>query len=48
MEPKSEKEISTTLRSMLNRKAPGGNQLPNFWHKQLAATRKYLATCFKN
>jgi hypothetical protein len=31
---------------MLNWKAPGRDQIPNFWLKQLTATRKYIAEIF--
>jgi hypothetical protein len=32
------------LRTELNWNAPGRDQIPNFWFKQLMATHKYLAT----
>jgi hypothetical protein len=44
--PVSETEVTMALRTMLNWKAPGRDQIPNFWLKQLTATHKYLATLF--
>jgi hypothetical protein len=46
MRPISETEITMALRTTLNWKAPGRDQIPNFWLKQLTATHKYLATLF--
>jgi hypothetical protein len=40
------KQITTSLRTTLNWKAPGRDQIPNFWLKQLEARDKYLATLF--
>jgi hypothetical protein len=34
------------LKTTLNWKAPGRDQIPNFWLKQLTATHTYLATVF--
>jgi hypothetical protein len=42
--PISEIEVTMALRSTLNSKAPGRDQIPNFELKQLTATHKYLAT----
>jgi hypothetical protein len=44
--PISETEVTMTLRTMLNWKAPGRDQIPNFSLKQLTATHKYLAILF--
>jgi hypothetical protein len=41
--PISEREVTLELRTALNWKAPGRDQIPNFWLKQLTATHKYLA-----
>ena len=40
------KDIAEALRTMLNWKAPGRDQIPNFWLKQLTATLKHIATIF--
>jgi hypothetical protein len=42
----SEMEVTMALRTMLNCKAPGRDQIQNFWLKQLTATHKYLSTLF--
>jgi hypothetical protein len=42
--PISETEVTMALRTTLNWKAPGRDQIPNFWLKQLTATHNYLAT----
>jgi hypothetical protein len=44
--PISETQVTMALRTTLNWKAPGRDQIPNFWLKQLTATHKYLATIF--
>jgi hypothetical protein len=44
--PISETEVTMALRTTLNWKVLGGDQIPNFWLKQLRATHKYLATLF--
>jgi hypothetical protein len=44
--PMSETEVTMVLRTTLNLKAPGRDQIPHFWLKQLTATHKYLATVF--
>jgi hypothetical protein len=44
--PISETEVTVVLRTTLNWKAPGRDQIPNFWFKQLMATHKYLAALF--
>jgi hypothetical protein len=41
--PVSEKEVTVAL-TTLNWKAPGRDQIPNYWLKQFAAIHKYLAT----
>ena len=38
-----EKEVAEALRSPLSWKALGGDQIPNFWLKQLTATHKHIA-----
>jgi len=42
-----EKDVTEALRTTLNWKAPGREQIPNFWLKQLTATRKHIAKIFK-
>jgi hypothetical protein len=44
--PVFETEVTMALRTILNWKAPGRDQIPNFWLKQLTVTHKYLATLF--
>jgi hypothetical protein len=44
--PISETEVTIALRTTLNWKAPGRDQIPNFWLKQLTATHKYSAPVF--
>jgi hypothetical protein len=44
--PICEKDIAEALRTTLNWKAPGRDQLPNFWLKQLTATHKRIAAIF--
>ena len=44
--PICEKDITEALRTMLNWKAPGRDQTPNFWLKQLTATHKHIAQIF--
>jgi hypothetical protein len=44
--PICEKEVAEALRSMLSWKAPGRDQIPNFWLKQLTATHKLIAKVF--
>jgi len=44
--PICEKEVVEALRSTLSWKAPGRNQIPNFWLKQLIATHKHIAEIF--
>jgi len=41
-----EKDVAEALRTTLNWKAPGRDQIPNFWLKQLTATLKHIATIF--
>jgi hypothetical protein len=38
--------VKEVLRTRLNQKAPGRDQIANFWLKQLTATQTYLATLF--
>ena len=40
IEPVCEKDIAEALRTMLNRKAPGRDQIANFWLKQLNSDRQ--------
>ena len=44
--PICEKEVAEALRSTLSWKAPGRDQIPNFWLKQLTATHKHIAKIF--
>jgi len=44
--PICEKDIVEALRTTLNWKAPGRDQIPNFWLKQLTATHKHRAELF--
>jgi hypothetical protein len=44
--PISETEVTMALQTTPNWKAPGRDQIPNFWLKQLMAKHKYLATLF--
>jgi hypothetical protein len=44
--PISEKDVAEALRATLNWKAPGKDQIPNFWFKQFTATHKYIAAIF--
>ena len=44
--PICEKEVAKALRSTLSWKAPGRDQIPNFWLKQLTATHKHIAEIF--
>jgi hypothetical protein len=44
--PISETEVKMALRTTLHWKAPGRDQIPNFWLKKLTATQKYLVTLF--
>jgi hypothetical protein len=39
--PICEKDVAEALRTMLNWKAPGRDQIPNFWLKQLTGTHTY-------
>ena len=42
----SEQDVRDALRTTQNWKAPGRDQIPNFWLKQLTATHKYIAVIF--
>ena len=44
--PVCEKDVAEALRTMLNWKAPGRDQIANFWLKQLTATHKHIAALF--
>jgi hypothetical protein len=44
--PVCEKDVIGALRTMLNWKAPGRDQIANFWLKQLTATHKHIAALF--
>jgi len=37
------KDAADALRTTLNWKAPGRDQIANFWRKQLTATHKHIA-----
>ena len=41
------KNVVEALRTTLNWKAPGRDQIPNFWLKQLTATHRHIAATFK-
>ena len=42
----SEQDVRDALRTTQNWKAPGRDQIPNFWLKQLTARHKYMAVIF--
>jgi hypothetical protein len=44
--PIREKDVAEALRTTLNWKAPGRDQILNFWLKQLTATHKHIAEIF--
>jgi hypothetical protein len=44
--PVCEKDVKEVLRTTLNWKAPGRDQMINFWLKQLTATHKHIAALF--
>ena len=44
--PICEKDVADALRTTLNWKAPGSDQIANFWLKQLTATHKHIAALF--
>ena len=44
--PVCEKDSAEALRTTLNWKAPGRDQIASFWLKQLTATHKHIATLF--
>jgi hypothetical protein len=44
--PICEKDVEEALRTTLNWKAPGRDQIPNFWLKQLTTTHKHIAELF--
>ena len=44
--PICEKDVADALRTTLNWKAPGRDQIQNFWLKQLTATHKNIAKIF--
>ena len=44
--PVCEKDVAEALRTTLNWKAPGRDQITNFWLKQLTATHKHIAVLF--
>jgi erythromycin esterase-like protein len=41
-----EKDVAEALRATVNWKAPGRDQIPNFWRKQFTATHKHIAAIF--
>jgi len=41
-----EKNVVESLRTTLNWKAPGRDQIANFWLKQLTATQRHTAALF--
>ena len=42
----SEQDVADALRTTLNWKAPGRDQIPNFWLKQLTAAHECMAVIF--
>ena len=44
--PLCAKDVAEALRTMLNWKAPGRDQISNFWFKQLTATHRHIAAIF--
>jgi hypothetical protein len=44
--PVCEKDVAEALRTTLNWKVPGADQIADFWLKQLTATRKHIAALF--
>jgi hypothetical protein len=44
--PVCEKDVTETLKTTLNWKASGRDQIVNFWLKQLTATHKHIAALF--
>ena len=44
--PICEKDVAESLRTTLNWKAPGRDQIPNFWLKHLTATHRHIAAIF--
>ena len=46
METVSEQDVADALRTTLNWKAPGRDQIPNFLLKQLTVTHKYMQVIF--
>ena len=44
--PVCEKDVAEALRTTLNWKAPGRDQIANFWLQQLTATHKHIAALF--
>jgi len=44
--PACEKDVAAALRTTLNWKAPGRDQIANFWLKQHTATHKHIAALF--
>ena len=40
------KDVAEALRTTLNWKTPGRDQIANFWFKQLTATHKHIAALF--
>jgi hypothetical protein len=44
--PVCEKDVAEALRKTLKWKAPGRDQIPNFWLKQRSGTHKHIAAIF--
>jgi hypothetical protein len=44
--PICEKDVAEELRTTLNWKAPGREQIPNFWFKKFTETHKHIAAIF--
>ena len=46
LEDQEWKDVAEALRTTLNCKAPGRDQIPNFWLTQLTATHRHIAAIF--
>ena len=46
LSPICAKDVAEALRTTINWKAPGRDQIPNFWLKQLTATHRHIAAIF--
>jgi hypothetical protein len=46
LNPVCEKDVAEALRTTLNWKTPGRDQIPNFWLKQVTAIHKHIAEIY--